>query len=1313
MKRRLFSFAAVLVLLSQFLGGLPAGIPTGRAAEPPPPDGQQVDAGDLVEAAIEQALAVHQNEILAYVVYQEQVEQVEVSADGQWAYAMLVLSDPQTGEPLPSEPGLVFARLQGQEWVATLPSDPEWLDLLKTAPADLLDEELRQVWLEMYTLEQANIPDAPLTGYLLPWRAGQTVYLSRSVAHDKDITTGNAHYAFDFYISRTMWPVHASKGGTVWRFKNDVPTCYEYHCDQALGNYLVLQDTTTSPVSYQLYLHLAYDSIPPELLVVGAPVTRGQFIGIADNTGQSWGHHLHFHVHTNPDSYWGRSVDITFNDVSINGGRPRRHDNVYDDFPWCWSSDVCNQGQAGYVSQNVPPGDLAAPMGALTNIVDGALITTTQLPLQGWAYDAESGVERSELIYNTGNTWAASGLTFTTELSAIWDLCAPGAEIPDGPLGLALRIYDHDGNVAPMEGVHTVIKSAACPHPATQCVPGENQVALFTEPDFAGGCALLGVGDYPDASAFGMVGDDNAASLLVGANVMATLYSDANYDGHAETLADDDSRLLGNLIGAKALSSIRVALRTTLPLAPTLLNPAAGQVIAAKDVLPLAWRDGGGAMEYELLISNALQSNTISMPFAMPWQAEPYQYVSGLAQGEYTWQVRGRNQAGVGPWSEALSFTVGVASTAPPVESVPYVDDMESEGDWISSGHWGWVNDANKARSDPHAWWYPGNGGDYDDGGPNAGTLESPAIAVTDEGYFLRFWYRYETEAYGKDWDQRWVQIAVDGGAFTNVLQLSSDPMIPEINLGTWLQSPALDLSAYAGHTIRVRFLFNSVDAANNGFDGWGIDDFSITADAPPVCTDLRQDDTPAQATPLVYNTTLTVEAEICPGGDMDYYTFTGAAGDRIAADITANAVGSLLDPYLVLLDSDGVSVLAEVDDEVYAVVRDPLLGFSLPHDGVYYLAVRAWNHPSVGGQDYDYTLRLLADPEPPELEITWPGNGALLPDSAFTITVDITEAVEVNRVEFYWHPVDWLAGVWTLAATDRDGSDGWAAEYNPAGQLEGSNAAIYVKAYDMAGNWVVDGSWNLMIDKTAPESSLEALAATQGGTAFRLTWAGSDNLAGIDYYEIQQRINGGAWTDYVSPEPISGYIEQAWYVGEPGHTYEFRIRSVDYAGNTEAYPTAAEVVTSIPSVEVLCAEMDAYDAAGGDNDPATAVGIQINDAGQWHNFCNPLQADAMDDDDWITFTAQSEVRYLVQGIPGVPATAAVISLYASDGETLLAEAAPDHFGEFMVLEWVSDRDDVVYLRIQHLDGRVIGSEVSYQVLISDRYRIYLPIARR
>jgi hypothetical protein len=131
-------------------------------------------------------------------------------------------------------------------------------------------------------------------------------------------------------------------------------------------------------------------------------------------------------------------------------------------------------------------------------------------------------------------------------------------------------------------------------------------------------------------------------------------------------------------------------------------------------------------------------------------------------------------------------------------------------------------------------------------------------------------------------------------------------------------------------------------DSANN-FEGWGIDDFSITSTPPDACNDIRQDDTPAQAFILTYNPSITLPAEICPNGDYDFYKFYGYAGDHIVADIDAMRSGSLLDAYLSLLDSDGKTVIAENDDEVYAQIRDPLLNYTLPHDGIY-LKLRAGN---------------------------------------------------------------------------------------------------------------------------------------------------------------------------------------------------------------------------------------------------------------------------------------------------------------------------------------------------------------------------------
>ncbi|NJN44468.1 MAG: M23 family metallopeptidase, partial [Anaerolineae bacterium] len=113
----------------------------------------------------------------------------------------------------------------------------------------------------------------------------------------------------------------ASKGGTVHLAVWDYPNGFD-DGSCAHSNYIILKDTTTTPTTYQLYLHLAFDSIPEDLRTIGAPVVQGQYIGNADDTGCSTGHHLHFHVHTNSFSYWGTALDITFDDVSINGGRP-------------------------------------------------------------------------------------------------------------------------------------------------------------------------------------------------------------------------------------------------------------------------------------------------------------------------------------------------------------------------------------------------------------------------------------------------------------------------------------------------------------------------------------------------------------------------------------------------------------------------------------------------------------------------------------------------------------------------------------------------------------------------------------------------------------------------------------------------------------------------------------------------------------------------------------------------------------------------------------------------------------------------------
>ena len=319
-----------------------------------------------------------------------------------------------------------------------------------------------------------------------------------------------------------------------------------------------------------------------------------------------------------------------------------------------------------------------------------------------------------------------------------------------------------------------------------------------------------------------------------------------------------------------------------------------------------------------------------------------------------------------------------------------------------------------------------------------------------------------------------------------------------------------------------------------NNFSGWGLDDFSITKTPPATCGENREDDTPAQAFVITYDQNISIPGEICPNGDFDFYKFYGSTGDRIVVDINAMSDGSLLDSYLFLVDSDGQTILAENDDEVYAQKRDPLLSYSLLKDGLYYLKLRAWKNPLVGGENYFYNMRFYKDNISPTLSMLWPTSGTYLPDGVMTISANVSEAYNgVNRVEFYWHSTNWSVNEWEYLGEDRDGTDGWSMSFDPVGEQEGTDAAFFIHAYDLAGNWAGAAAWSLGVDKTAPITNMKPLDPNQPSNAFVVEWTGSDNLSGIDYVEIQQQINSGNWTTY---PPTNGADLKYWIIGIPGN---------------------------------------------------------------------------------------------------------------------------------------------------------------------------------
>src|SRR5687767_7048189 len=95
-----------------------------------------------------------------------------------------------------------------------------------------------------------------------------------------------------------------------------------------------------------------------------------------------------------------------------------------------------------------------------------------------------------------------------------------------------------------------------------------------------------------------------------------------------------------------------------------------------------------------------------------------------------------------------------------------------------------------------------------------------------------------------------------------------------------------------------------------------------------------------ARATPI--GNDAVVRANIYPSGDLDYYRFTGQAGDRVYAATMTNfsPLGSR-DTVLAILGSDGTTVL-EMDDDnnTFGLRASSIAGTVLPSTGTYYVLV-------------------------------------------------------------------------------------------------------------------------------------------------------------------------------------------------------------------------------------------------------------------------------------------------------------------------------------------------------------------------------------
>ena len=159
----------------------------------------------------------------------------------------------------------------------------------------------------------------------------------------------------------------------------------------------------------------------------------------------------------------------------------------------------------------------------------------------------------------------------------------------------------------------------------------------------------------------------------------------------------------------------------------------------------------------------------------------------------------------------------------PTVFTLPFADPMDSGVNWEAEGEWGLVTDTVRSSSGAFTDSPTGN---YQHGAETSLILKGQIDLSGTISPTLTFWDTYTLAAY----DRAYVDVSIDGGDTWTAHQ------IHYYSSNTGWTKQTVDLSAYAGEEITLRFRLDATNHANTA-DGWYVDDIAVAEAADRVLT--------------------------------------------------------------------------------------------------------------------------------------------------------------------------------------------------------------------------------------------------------------------------------------------------------------------------------------------------------------------------------------------------------------------------------------------------------------------------------------------
>ncbi|MCD4655103.1 right-handed parallel beta-helix repeat-containing protein [bacterium] len=221
--------------------------------------------------------------------------------------------------------------------------------------------------------------------------------------------------------------------------------------------------------------------------------------------------------------------------------------------------------------------------------------------------------------------------------------------------------------------------------------------------------------------------------------------------------------------------------------------------------------------------------------------ADGYSATVGIENTAGTIGLRYRDTYASGIISDSMAILFTPPSATPIPTATPGTlqqvmnETVENDGaGWSATGLWhvvdtGSGNPCAKAHDGTKSFWYGlDETCNYDTGTWNSGELISPPLLLA-ENITFNFWSWEEVgpHSFFGFGDNRIVYISEDDGQTWDLVFLH------ESNTTDWEQH-SIDIEAWAYKTVRIKFVFDTIDEFENDYPGWYIDDIMIESSVPP-----------------------------------------------------------------------------------------------------------------------------------------------------------------------------------------------------------------------------------------------------------------------------------------------------------------------------------------------------------------------------------------------------------------------------------------------------------------------------------------------